>query len=129
MPDAGAENVSAISDAGKDEKRFAQNSARDVLLLRSDGGRRWRLPRRDTASTPCQAVPACWDSASPGDITCLCPLSRCPAGVSLRSRQTLSPAAICVDGGKNYVYDMHFLLDTSRSRAYNPPSHAHEGRF
>jgi len=34
MPDAGAENVSAISDAGKDEKRFAQNSARDVLLLR-----------------------------------------------------------------------------------------------
>jgi len=34
-PIAGVENVSIISDVDKDERRFAQNSARDVLLLRS----------------------------------------------------------------------------------------------
>src|SRR5712664_3102542 len=42
-------------------------------------------PHRIEPPTPwdtrSRAVPRRWDSLSRGDITCLCPLSRCPAGV------------------------------------------------
>jgi hypothetical protein len=72
VPDAGAESVSAISDADENERCFAQNSARDVLLLRRrrplpqpryrrPPAARDRSPRR--CAHPCQyrgrdAVPA-----------------------------------------------------------------------
>src|SRR5262245_27174596 len=47
-----------------------------------------RLPRRCLPLAPGHArpaVPPCWDRLSHGDITCLWPLSRCPAGVGARA--------------------------------------------